>query len=84
MKIFSKVTMIAAVLQKHQTPLEVIKVPKVEGSSLGRNEVLIQGKYTNIYLKNNEFNNILILIISIFIQFTSACLRCMPYGFAYL
>jgi len=44
MKIFSK-TMIAAVLQKHQTPLEIIKVPKVEGSSLGRNEVLIQGKY---------------------------------------
>jgi len=79
----TKVTMIAAVLQKHQTPLEIIKVPKVEGSSLGRNEVLIQGKYTNIYLKNNEFNNILI-IISIFIQFTSACLWCMPYGFAYL
>ena len=41
---FAKEMMIAAVLQKHQTPLEIIKVPKV--SSLGRNEVLIQGKYT--------------------------------------
>lgn len=34
--------MIAAVLYQHQTPLNVVKVPKVGGSALGRNEVLIQ------------------------------------------
>ena len=34
--------MLAAVLYKHSSPLDVAKVPKVGGVTLGRNEVLIQ------------------------------------------
>lgn len=54
--------MIAAVLHKHQSPLEVAKVPKVGGVQLGRNEVLIQIKacgvcHTDLHICDGDWRS---------------------------